>query len=105
MDKTGTLTKGVFEVTKIETINDFSEDELIEYAAYTESHSSHPIATSILKAYGNEIDSKEISNYNEISGHGIKTTVKGKEVLAGNIKLINVGGSICRCRSNNNCRS
>jgi len=52
------------------------EDELIGYAAYTESHFNHPIATSILKAYGNEIDNKEISNYNEISGHGIKAIVK-----------------------------
>ncbi len=88
MDKTGTLTKGVFEVTKVRTTNDFSKDKLIEYAAYTESYSNHPIATSILKAYGNEIDKKEISNYNEISGHGIKATVKGKEVLAGNVKLM-----------------
>nr|WP_243414637.1 heavy metal translocating P-type ATPase [Sporosalibacterium faouarense] len=88
MDKTGTLTKGVFKVTKISTINDFSMDKLIKYAAYTESYSNHPIATSILKAYGDEIDKKEISNYNEISGHGIKATVKGKEVLAGNVKLM-----------------
>jgi len=64
------------------------EEELIGYAAYTESHFNHPIATSILKAYGNEIDKKEISNYNEISGHGIKAIVKGKEVLAGNVKLM-----------------
>jgi Cd2+/Zn2+-exporting ATPase len=88
MDKTGTLTKGVFEVTKIRNANDFSKDKLIEYAAYTESYSNHPIATSILKVYGNEIDKKEIQNYNEISGHGIKATVKGKEILTGNVKLM-----------------
>ncbi len=88
MDKTGTLTKGVFKVTKISTINDFSKDKLIEYAAYTESYSNHPIATSILKEYDKEVDKKEIENYNEISGHGIKATVKGKEILAGNAKLM-----------------
>ncbi len=88
MDKTGTLTKGVFKVTKIKTINKFSRDELLEFAAYTESYSNHPIATSILKEYGSEVDRKGIQNYDEISGHGIKAVVKGKEILAGNSKLM-----------------
>jgi Cd2+/Zn2+-exporting ATPase len=88
MDKTGTLTKGVFKVTRISAVNSFSEEELLEYAAYTESYSNHPIATSILKEYGNEVDKKKIQNYDEISGHGIRATVKGKEILAGNAKLM-----------------
>ncbi len=54
-DKTGTLTKGVFKVTEINPENNISKDELITYAAYAESYSNHPIATSILKAYGKEI--------------------------------------------------
>jgi Cd2+/Zn2+-exporting ATPase len=61
---------------------------LIEYAAYTESYSNHPIAISILKAYENEVDKSQIEDYNEISGHGTKAIVKGKEVLAGNVKLM-----------------
>ncbi|OLN28018.1 heavy metal translocating P-type ATPase [Desulfosporosinus metallidurans] len=88
-DKTGTLTKGVFKVTKIHTLGRESEENLLEYAAFAESYSSHPIATSILKAYGKEINKSEIENYDEISGHGIKVSVKGKRILAGNKKLMN----------------
>ncbi|WP_425323470.1 heavy metal translocating P-type ATPase, partial [Anaerosolibacter sp.] len=71
-DKTGTLTKGVFKVTEINADNNITKEELLEYAAYAESYSNHPIATSILKAYGKEINKEEIENYDEISGHGIK---------------------------------
>lgn len=88
-DKTGTLTKGVFNVTKIRSIEDEAEISLLEYAAFAESYSSHPIAISILKAYGKEIDKSEIESYDEISGHGIKVRVRGKEILAGNTKLMN----------------
>lgn len=87
-DKTGTLTKGVFKVTKIVALDQESEEILLEYTAYAESYSSHPIAISILKAYGKEINKSEIENYNEISGHGIKVSVKGKGILAGNKKLM-----------------
>lgn len=87
-DKTGTLTKGVFKVTEVKASNLLSRDELLEFAAYTESYSNHPIATSILKEYGKEIKKEEIESYDEISGHGIKAIVKGKEVLAGNDKLM-----------------
>jgi Cd2+/Zn2+-exporting ATPase len=87
-DKTGTLTKGVFKVTKIESQNNISKDELLTYAAYAESYSNHPIATSILNAYGKEIAKGLVENYEEISGHGIKVIVEGKEVLAGNYKLM-----------------
>jgi len=87
-DKTGTLTKGVFKVTKIMETGAIPEAQLLEYAAYAESYSNHPIALSIQKAYGKEIDKNEITDYNEISGHGIKVTIKGKTILAGNSKLM-----------------
>lgn len=86
-DKTGTLTKGVFKVTEIKP-NNISKEELLEYAAYAETYSNHPIATSILKAYGKDINKEVIKNYEEISGHGVKVDIGGKEILAGNIKLM-----------------
>ncbi|QAA32790.1 heavy metal translocating P-type ATPase [Clostridium manihotivorum] len=88
-DKTGTLTKGVFNVTEIKTNEKYNKGELLEYAAFAESFSNHPIAVSILKAYGKEVNKEEIESYDEISGHGIKVNVKGREVLAGNVKLMN----------------
>jgi Cd2+/Zn2+-exporting ATPase len=88
-DKTGTLTKGVFKVTEVKSQNNISKDELIGYAAFAESYSNHPIATSILKAYGKEIAKDSIKDYEEISGHGVKVIVEGKEILAGNYKLMN----------------
>jgi len=88
-DKTGTLTKGVFKVTEIQPQGNVSRDELITYAAFAESFSNHPIATSIVKAYSKEVANESIENYEEISGHGVKATVLGKEVLAGNYKLMN----------------
>ncbi len=87
-DKTGTLTKGVFKLTEIVANGSFSEDQLLEYAAYAESYSNHPIALSIQQAYGKEIDKTHISDYNEIPGHGIKATVNGTSILAGNSKLM-----------------
>lgn len=87
-DKTGTLTKGVFEVQKVYTKGDISEDELIKYSAYVESFSNHPIATSIKKYYGKDIDESEVSEVKEISGHGIIARVFGKNVAVGNKKLM-----------------
>lgn len=87
-DKTGTLTKGVFKVTQIDVKDNISKDELLEYAAFAESYSNHPIALSIFQEYGREVDKSEIENYEEISGHGVKVKVKGKTVLAGNVKLM-----------------
>jgi Cd2+/Zn2+-exporting ATPase len=87
-DKTGTLTKGVFKVTEIKPQSNIKEEELIAYAAYAESYSNHPIATSILNAYGKEIVMDAIENYEEISGHGVKVLIEGREVLAGNYKLM-----------------
>jgi Zn2+/Cd2+-exporting ATPase len=88
-DKTGTLTKGVFKVTEVNSQNNISKDELMGFAAYAESYSNHPIATSILHAYGKEIVKDSLENYEEISGLGIKAVTLGKEVLAGNYKLMN----------------
>lgn len=93
-DKTGTLTKGVFKVTKLIPVSPISDTELLEYAAHAESYSNHPIALSIQKAYGKNMDKSKISNYNEIPGHGIKVTVKGKAVLAGNGKLMQREGIV-----------
>lgn len=87
-DKTGTLTKGIFKVTKINAKDNITQEELLEYTALAESYSNHPIAISILNAYSKEIDKKEIKNYEEISGHGIKVNVRSKEILVGNIKLM-----------------
>ena len=88
-DKTGTLTKGIFKVTEINPENNISKDELLACAAYAENYSNHPIATSILRAYSNEIIQDKIKDYEEISGHGVKVILDGKEVLAGNYKLMN----------------
>lgn len=87
-DKTGTLTKGVFKVTGINPKEGLTENELLEYAAFAESYSNHPIAVSILNAYGREVNKDEIEDYNEISGHGVKVNAKGREVHAGNVKLM-----------------
>ena len=86
-DKTGTLTEGIFAVTEINT-NNITEEELIEKAAMAESFSNHPIAVSIVRAYGKEVAKDEIKDYEEIPGHGIKALISGEEVLVGNAKLM-----------------
>ena len=87
-DKTGTLTKGVFEVTGIYPANNFDNDTLIRLAAFAESASSHPISVSLKKNYGKEINIDEVSDIQEIAGHGVSALVDGKRVFAGNIKLM-----------------
>jgi len=87
-DKTGTLTKGVFNVTDILPANGFSKEQVLEYAAEAESFSNHPIAKSILAAYGKEMDQSVISDYKEISGYGISVMAGEKKVFAGNTKLM-----------------
>lgn len=87
-DKTGTLTKGVFIVTEINPVNGISKEELLEDAAYAENYSNHPIAQSIMKAYGKEIDQSVIEGHEEIPGLGLKVKIKGREILAGNAKLM-----------------
>lgn len=86
-DKTGTMTKGVFEVSGIHH-NSIEDKELLEIAALAESYSTHPISKSLLSAYGKEIDKNRVSDVKEISGHGISAVVDGKKVLAGNGKLM-----------------
>ena len=88
MDKTGTLTKGVFEVTKVQAV-DISEEELLEMTAMAEAFSNHPISRSLKEAYGAPIDTSLVSDVEEISGHGVKANVSGKVVQVGNEKLMN----------------
>ena len=86
-DKTGTMTKGVFEVNGIHH-SVMEEERLIEYAALAESDSSHPISRSLRRAYGKEIDRARVSDIQEISGNGVTAKVDGTEVAAGNDKLM-----------------
>lgn len=88
-DKTGTLTKGVFEVNGVFAENGFDSHGLLEYAAYAENASSHPISLSLKKAYGNKIDANKVSGIEEIAGHGVSAVVDGRKVYAGNLKLMN----------------
>ncbi len=87
-DKTGTLTKGVFKVADIFPANGFASEQVLAYAAQAESFSNHPIAKSILTAYGKDIDQASIADYKEIPGHGISVKAAGKMILAGNTKLM-----------------
>lgn len=87
-DKTGTLTKGEFKVSEVVTSNGFSKEQILEYAAYAETNSNHPVAKSISDAFGRNPDNKRIKHVEEISGHGIKAVIDGKNVLAGNDKLL-----------------
>lgn len=87
LDKTGTLTEGVFEVQQINPI-DISKEDLIKYATYAESFSNHPIAISLKKAYGKEIVNKEASETQELSGLGVRAVIDGESVLVGNEKLM-----------------
>lgn len=86
-DKTGTLTKGVFEVSEIHAAM-ADEDTLLFYAAYAESGSTHPIAQSIRKAYGKQIDRTLVCNITETAGMGINATVNGHQVSIGNRRLM-----------------
>ena len=86
-DKTGTMTKGNFEVTEIAPVG-VENNELLRLAAYAESYSSHPISKSIKSAYGKEIDNAKISDVNEISGNGVLAVVDGKKIAVGNSKLM-----------------
>ena len=87
-DKTGTLTKGVFQVTEIHPVSGMSEADLLEKAAFVESYSNHPISKSLKEAYGREIDNNRVTDAREISGHGVSAVVDGHEVAAGNVKLM-----------------
>lgn len=86
-DKTGTMTKGVFEVNGIHH-SSYKDEELLEYAALAESYSTHPISKSLQRAYGKPIDKNRVSDVEEIGGHGLTAKVDGKVVAAGNAKLM-----------------
>ena len=88
-DKTGTLTKGVFEVTAIYPEGEISNDELLRLAAYAEISSSHPISLSLKKAYGRELSLENVTEIEEVAGHGVSAIVDGRRVLVGNVKLMN----------------
>lgn len=90
-DKTGTLTEGVFEVQKIEN-KDIDKQELLKITAYAECFSNHPIAISVKKAFGKEIERDKVKDIKEFSGRGIFAKVEDKEVLVGNGKLMDENG-------------
>ena len=96
-DKTGTMTKGIFEVTTIHN-NEFSKEELLDYAAHGEIFTTHPIGKSIIKEYGKPLDKTRVKSVKEIPGKGIKAIIDDKTVLIGNEKLMNeYGVSIIEC--------
>ena len=98
-DKTGTLTQGVFEVNGIHH-SELENEKLLEYAALAESASSHPISKSLQRAYGKEIDRSRVTDIQEISGNGVTAKVDGREVAAGNDKLMELLGiSYIGCHS------
>lgn len=101
-DKTGTLTEGVFEVNALHDPEDKDLEELkvqmLEYAAIAESSSSHPIAKSLLRAYGREVDRSRMSDLKEISGEGIVAMIDGRSIAVGNEKLMkSIGVVPCHC--------
>ncbi|MBN9484582.1 MAG: cadmium-translocating P-type ATPase [Bacteroidetes bacterium] len=87
MDKTGTLTKGVFKVQQV-VPNNISKEQLIKLTSAIEQNSTHPIAKAVTEYAGNSKDSVKVEGVEEISGHGLKGNIGGKEVLAGNLKLL-----------------
>ena len=86
-DKTGTLTKGVFKVTEIIPAGENTREQVLQYAAWAENFSTHPIANSILEAYGKD-EPVALSEYQEIPGYGIQAQTAGRKILAGNAKLM-----------------
>lgn len=88
MDKTGTLTKGIFAVHSVVPTQGITEAELLEMAACVESFSNHPISKSLLKAYGKEVDTTRIKEVEELAGHGVSAVLDGTRVYAGNDKLM-----------------
>jgi len=109
-DKTGTLTQGKFAVTKVVAVN-APQEKVLEYAAYAESFSNHPIAVSIRNAYQQPIDQSRITAYNEQAGYGITATINGDQVIVGSSKLlqqhnidhpsVNIAGSVAYVAVNN----
>lgn len=88
MDKTGTLTRGVFKVSEVTPFNKCSSEKALELAAYAESFSTHPIATSIRQAYPHQVEQTRLADYIEIAGHGVKVNLDGQPLIAGNDRLL-----------------
>jgi Cd2+/Zn2+-exporting ATPase len=86
-DKTGTLTKGVFKVREV-VPNGITKEDLLEMTAYVESYSNHPISLSLRQAYGEKIEMTRVASVGEISGHGVTAAIDGKNIAAGNAKLM-----------------
>ena len=91
-DKTGTLTNGTFDVVAVHPADGVREDELLELAVHAESFSDHPIAASVRRAYGAQVDQARVGDAAEESGHGVCARVDGREVLVGNAKLMAAHG-------------
>jgi len=87
-DKTGTLTQGNFNVAKIAPSNGFTESELLEIAAKVEARSNHPVAKSILEAYGKDPDLSDMGEFEEIAGHGVRSQINNQTIFAGNERLL-----------------
>jgi Cd2+/Zn2+-exporting ATPase len=88
MDKTGTMTEGVFKVQEVDFNNEFNKDEILKYVNALESKSSHPVATAIHEYVGEINHSISLENVEEIAGHGLKAMINGKDLLVGNFKLM-----------------
>ena len=100
MDKTGTLTKGNFAVSSIVPVKG-DKNQLLEWTAYAESGSNHPISLSLKEAYGKEIEEKRITSMEEIAGYGVKAVVDGKQILAGNLRHMEKNGIACEAAGEN----
>ena len=94
-DKTGTLTRGEFSVSEILTSNGFSREAVLELAAYGEAHSDHPLARSVCKTFSGEIDRNRLSDVQELSGHGVRATLDGKELIVGKESYLRELGVPC----------
>ncbi len=92
MDKTGTMTEGVFKVQEVVFDPAFNRDEILQLVNVLESHSTHPVATAIHEYVGEHDNAIRLENTEEIAGHGLKSTVNGKDILAGNFKLMDKFG-------------
>ena len=87
-DKTGTLTEGVFHVKDVVPFNEMKKDELLETAALAESYSKHPVAVSLMEAYGREADKTRVTEIEEQPGYGVHAMVDGRAVYAGTTRLM-----------------
>ncbi len=95
-DKTGTLTEGVFHVKDIVPYNEMEKKDLLEIAALAESYSKHPVAVSLQEAYGQEADRARVAEIEEQPGYGVRAKVDGREVYAGNTRLMEREGIECQ---------